>query len=211
MNKTKETEQLYPRGDQFDDEIELIDYLRVLWKWKWMIIGGTLLCILAAAIYGFTRPVVKMYKVSATIEIDPKEKLDPLHKIKSMIEYGIFNQQILNDLSNVEGAAVPESLAFEVAVQKDLNILDISYKTPNPDLGKVELSSLIKQLEQEYKERIEESRSRFDETIYKKGESIKNIRANIQQIKLREDNKISGLQSDIKNHSCPKTGSRKFD
>ncbi len=31
-----------------DDEIELIDLLRVLWKWKWMIILITFVCMLAA-------------------------------------------------------------------------------------------------------------------------------------------------------------------
>ena len=109
MNQTNQ------RKDQFEDEIELIDYLRVMWKWKWLIIGGTLLCILAVAVYSFTRPVVRMYKVSASVEIDPKAKLDPLDRIKSMIEYGIFNQQILNDLSNLQGISKPESLTFNVA------------------------------------------------------------------------------------------------
>jgi len=92
MNRTQETEETYPRRDQFEDEVELIDYLRTMWKWKWLIIGGTLLCTFAAAIYGFTRPVVRMYKVSTLIEIDPNIELDPIDKIKSMIEYSIFNQ-----------------------------------------------------------------------------------------------------------------------
>jgi len=34
MNKTQKPEQIYPRKDKFEDEIELIDYLRVMWKWK---------------------------------------------------------------------------------------------------------------------------------------------------------------------------------
>ena len=108
MNQTDHRDQ---RRGQFEDEIELIDYLRVMWKWKWMIIGGTLLCALAIAIYGFTRPVEQMYKVSTLIEIDPKvlgdvselnwdylrekgryvEKLGPVDKIKFLIDYGIFD------------------------------------------------------------------------------------------------------------------------
>ena len=74
MTDVQEQEQTYRRREHFEDEIELIDYLRVVWKWKWLIIGGTLLCILVVAMYGFTRPVVKMYKVSAVIEIDPKAR-----------------------------------------------------------------------------------------------------------------------------------------
>lgn len=147
MNQIDQRDQ---RREQYEDEIELIDYLRVMWKWKWLIIGGTLLCILAVAIYGSTRPVVKMYKVSALIEIDPKAKLDPIDKIKSMIEYGIFNQQVLNNLSNRQGVSRSEPFVFKVSIPKGLNILDIAYETPNVDLGKVVLNSLIKQLKQEY-------------------------------------------------------------
>ena len=199
MNETQKTEEMYRRRDQFEDETELIDYLRVLWKWKWLIIGGTLLCILAAAIYGFTRPVVKMYRVFTLIEIDPRAKLDPLDKIKSMIEYRIFNQQVLNDLSNLQGISKPESLSFEVAIPKGLNLLDIAYKTASVDLGKAVLNTLIKQLEQEYKDRIDRAKYQFDESLKEKSESIKNIQTNIQQAKLVNNNEISKLNSKIKN------------
>jgi uncharacterized protein involved in exopolysaccharide biosynthesis len=119
-NQTNQRDQTDQRKDQFEDEIELIDYLRVVWKWKWLIIGGTLLCLFAVAIYGYTRPVFKMYKVSALIEIDPEAKLDQFDKIKSMIEYGIVNQQVLNDLSKLKGISNPQSLSFEVASPKGL-------------------------------------------------------------------------------------------
>ena len=198
MADLQEIEERQNRRDHFEDEVELIDYLRVVWKWKWLILGGTLLCILAVAIYGFTRPVVKMYRVSALIEIDPKAKLDPLDRIKSMIEYGMFNQQVLKEVSNLQEISSPESLAFEVNIPKGLDVLDIAYKTPNVDLGKAVLNTLIKQLEQEYKERMEKSRSQFDENIKEKNQSIKSIQANIQQIKLTDGNNISRLKSRIK-------------
>jgi len=184
MNKTQEPEQIYRRREEFEDEIELIDYLRVVWEWKWLIIVGTLLCIFAAAIYGFTRPVVKMYKVSALIEIDPQAKLDPLDKIKSMIEYGIFNQQILNDLSNLQGASVPGSLAFEANIPKGLNILNIAYKTPNVDLGKVVLNSLIKRLEQEY---IQQARYQFEKKLNEISTHMAQIEALNERIRLVKD------------------------
>ena len=37
MTDTREPDQTYPRTDQFEDEVELIDYLRVIWKWKRLI------------------------------------------------------------------------------------------------------------------------------------------------------------------------------
>ena len=184
MDKIEQPEPGDQISEHFDDEIQLIDYLRVMWKWKWMVIGGTLLCIIAVAIYGFTRPVVKMYKVSALIEIDPKAKLDPLDKIKSMIEYGIFNQQVLNGLPNLEGASKPGFLAFEVNIPKGLNILDIAYKTQDPDLGKAVLNSLIKQLEQEY---IQQARYQFEKELNEISMHIAGIEALKEKIGPVED------------------------
>jgi uncharacterized protein involved in exopolysaccharide biosynthesis len=155
-----------------------------VWKWKWLIIGGTLLCILAVAIYGFTRPVIRMYKVSTIIEIDPKAKLDSPNKIKSMIEYGIFNQQVLDDLSNLQGTSNPESLAFEVAIPKGLNILDIAYKTPNLDLGRAVLNSLIKQLEQEYSQK---ARYQFEKKLNEISIHMAGIEALKEKIGLVKD------------------------
>ena len=185
MNQIKQTQET------FEDETELIDYLRVMWKWKWLIIGGTLLCILAVAIYGFTRPAARMYKVSTLIEIDPKAKLDPLDKIKSMIDYGIFNQQILKGLSNLQRISKPEPLVFEVNIPRSLNtdiprslnILDIAYETPDVDLGKVVLNSLVKQLEQEYSQK---ARYQFEKKLNEITMHIARIEAHNEKIRLIE-------------------------
>ena len=187
-----QTDQRDQKRDQFEDEIELIDYLRVMWKWKWLIIGGTLLCILTVAIYGSARPVDKMYKVSTLIEIDPKAKLDPLDKIKHMIDYGIFNQQILKGLSNLQRISKPEPLVFEVNIlrslntdiPRSLNILDIAYETPDVDLGKVVLNSLVKQLEQEYSQK---ARHQFEKKLTKISMHIARIKAHNEKMRLIED------------------------
>ena len=34
MNKTHDREDIYRNKDKFEDETELIDYLRVMWRWK---------------------------------------------------------------------------------------------------------------------------------------------------------------------------------
>ena len=183
MNDVQEPGQIYPRKNKFEDEIELIDYLRVMWKWKWLIVGGTVLCILAASAYAFTSPVVKMYKVSALIEIDPEAKLDPSDKIKSMIEYGIFNQQVLKELSKLQGRGIsnPESLAFEVAIPKGLDVLDIAYKTQDPDLGKAVLNSLVKQLEHEYSQK---TRYQFEKKLSEISMQIFKVEALNEEIRL---------------------------
>ena len=64
MTENQSRQQPYPQNPQpyYEDEINLIDYLRVLWKWKWLIIAGTLLCAMAAAVISLQMP--KIYEVS---------------------------------------------------------------------------------------------------------------------------------------------------
>jgi uncharacterized protein involved in exopolysaccharide biosynthesis len=47
-------------------EPELIDYLAVLWRWKWLVVGGTLAGLLVAGLLTWSQP--RMYRVGATIE-----------------------------------------------------------------------------------------------------------------------------------------------
>ena len=47
-------------------EVELIDYLVVLWRWKWLIVVGTVACLLAAVVATWT--LAQLYRVSATID-----------------------------------------------------------------------------------------------------------------------------------------------
>ena len=167
-----------------DDEIELIDYLRVLWKWKWLIVMGTFLCALAAFIYGFTHPAVKMYKVSTLIEIDTKvtdtsKETDLPDKIKSGIESGIFDVQIMKDLSSSSAYPNIETLAFEISVFKGLSILHIVYETPYPDAGKAVLDSLVKQIKNLYEEKIGQTRSEIVDVVETKESFIKDIKERI--------------------------------
>jgi len=48
-----------------EDEINLLDYWRVLVKRKWLIVGLTLICAFSALIYSVRQP--KLYKATATI------------------------------------------------------------------------------------------------------------------------------------------------
>src|SRR5437660_4991 len=57
-----------------DHEVELIDYLRILWKWKWSIIGGTLLFVLLGLV--FSMSATKTYKATATLLV-AESKIPP--------------------------------------------------------------------------------------------------------------------------------------
>ena len=52
---TDQPQQTNPNEHRYypEDEIELMDYLLVIWKWKYMIIAGTFVFALTAAIISF--------------------------------------------------------------------------------------------------------------------------------------------------------------
>ena len=66
MDRIEQPELRDQMREHFDDEIQLIDYLRVIWKWKWLIILGTFVCMVVAAAVSFNMP--KIYEVSIAIE-----------------------------------------------------------------------------------------------------------------------------------------------
>jgi len=49
------------RTGENDNEVELTDYLAVLWKYKWLIVAGTVICAIAAGIVAFN--MTKIYEV----------------------------------------------------------------------------------------------------------------------------------------------------
>ena len=53
------------------DEINLMDYIQVIRKRKWLIITGTLLCVVVAGIVSLLMP--KIYRGEATFKITAKE------------------------------------------------------------------------------------------------------------------------------------------
>lgn len=117
-----------------------------------------------------------------------------------MIEYGIFNQQILNDLSSLQGTSKPNSLSFEVTTPKGLNILDVAYKTPDEDLGKAVLNSLAKQIEENYTEAIEKRRFDFEGSLREKNESIINMQYKIELMKKQFEFDVLKTRNRIKEH-----------
>lgn len=124
--------------DPYEDEIELMDYLKVLWKWKYLILLGTLVCAGIAAIISFNMTKiyqVKMVVAPGILKIDDNGKrlyIDSLKNIQTMIESGTFDEQILAGLGeNAEG----DSLSFKVEAPKGLNALRISLETADKAQG----------------------------------------------------------------------------
>ena len=132
-----------------EDTIELIDYLRVVWKWKWFIIILTIACAIAAGIISFSLP--KIYEVSmliepAVIDIDKNSKpifLDSPSNIKSKIDSQAYNGKIYTRLN-----ADPKKLElnFKTVQPINSNILRISLEMEDINKGIQSLSILFNEL-----------------------------------------------------------------
>ncbi len=203
-----------------DDEIELIDYLRVLWKWKWLIILITLVCMVLAGVYSFMMP--KVYKVSMAIEpgiIGMNEGVVPIYldsamNIKVKIETGIYNSRILKNLNNDPHKI---HVKFKVDNPKKSNVIKISSEWEQNRIatGTKVLEQLLLELSLDYENivnaqtegtdkeillKLSEIQSKKNQIDFKQ-ESLKNIKArenklNPEVITLIEDIKRIKQQRD---------------
>ena len=103
-----QSEPVRNQTDHQEDEIELIDLLRVIWKWKYLIIGGTLACALAAMVISLIMP--KIFRIETIIrpgilsfgEDGESVYIDSPDNIKALIETGAFAKKILDNLEESE-------------------------------------------------------------------------------------------------------------
>lgn len=165
---TNQSEPMEYQTDYQKDGIEVIDILRVIWKWKYLIIGGTIICAAAVLVINLMLP--KIYRVETLIRPgvlsfnDDGERIyiDTPNNIKAQIEYGTFDFNILSNLSHSNGADVPKALKFKVTLANSSNALKINYETSRIELGLEILDLLNKLLIKEYSNFIEYFQSKID-------------------------------------------------
>ena len=136
--------------DPYEDEIELMDYLKVLWKWKYLIILGTLACAVIATIVSFN--MTKIYSVKTVLapgilKVEEDGKINYIgspQEIKTLIETGALESTVLKQVKVPNGEDLPLSLSFKTTVPKSSNALEITYETPRTDLG-LQIMTLLNQ------------------------------------------------------------------
>jgi len=171
-----------------DDEIELIDLLRVLWKWKWMIILITFVCMLAAGVFSFMMP--KIYKVSTAIEpgiIGMDKNGSPVYlgsaeNIKAKIESGIYNSRILKNL-NIDSRKI--QIKFKVANPKSTELIKVSSEWTQDQIatGTKVLEQLLIELSHDYKDIIQAKTEGIDKEILFK---LSDIQGKKNQIEFKQ-------------------------
>jgi capsular polysaccharide biosynthesis protein len=179
MNQQQSNQQQYPQNyPPYDDEINLIDYLKVLWKWKWLIIAGTLVCAVIAAVISLRMP--EIYEVSTVIEpgiADVKDDgsfiyIDSVANISGKINEGVYDR-------NIQKALHPNSLKaginFKFTIAKKTNIIKIisQWKEENRDFGIKATGQLLRFLVDDYERIVKSRKAVFDGQIFSKQNNIK--------------------------------------
>ena len=189
-----------------DDEIELIDLLRVLWKWKWIIILITFGCMLAAGVFSFMVP--KIYEVSGIIEpgvIDVKKDGSPVYldstaNIKAKIGSGVYNSRILKKL-NIDSRKT--ELKFKADNPKGAKMVRIfsEWKQNEIATGKKLLVQLVTELSYDYERGVQAKKEDIDKQILLelndiqgKKSQIKSQKAIIKNIRERENELIREIK-----------------
>ncbi|MCF8131450.1 MAG: hypothetical protein K9N10_23330 [Deltaproteobacteria bacterium] len=163
MIETPQTETT-PGRQQLQDETKLIDYLVVIWKWKYLILGGTLLCAVTAGIISLAILKLKPqdYIVSTVIEpgIEKVDKngsktyIDSAINLKNLIDRGEAKYKISEGLKTFDGLNLNSSWPFKINIPPRTSFLHISYASSRPERGINILKHMNKLLVDWYDERF---------------------------------------------------------
>lgn len=213
MNEDNQTQTEQHRIKSDEDEIKLNDFVKVIWKWKYLILLGTFVFGLSAMIISFNK--TKMYSIvmllrPATLSIgkkggfyiDSPEKIKALTesgmfkndiekiiyissppKIKALIESGAFNNNILSYLNDSKMDKIPKALNFEVKIIEPLNNIEVKYKTASVKQGVAIMDYLSKLLLTSYSPVEHYVKSRYDMKLSSLKFDIDYIKTAIQSSK----------------------------
>jgi len=199
--------------EYFEDEIELIDILRVIWKWKHLIIVGTVVCGLIAAIISFVMP--KIYSVDMVLrpgilsfgEQGKNIYIDSPDNIKALIDSGTFNNDILNYLNEIKMENIPKKLKIKITIPKNSDTIKVEYETDDIKQGMVIQNRVRKLILDTYSMKVKYFKNECDmklNSLKSEVESIKktipSYKRNVKNIEKRIDELTSESES-IKNNT----------
>jgi uncharacterized protein involved in exopolysaccharide biosynthesis len=180
--------------------------MRAIWKWKYFIVGGTIVFAIVAMVISVMLP--KIYRIETLIrpgimsysEDGKSIHIDTQDNIKALIEAGAFNLIILKQLAKSNGDKIPDKLKIKVTLLNGSNAIKINYETSQIEQGIMILDLLGNLLIKEYSNFVEYYHNELDREFniaraeIEKNSSIKHsIENNISYIEKR----ITELQTEI--------------
>jgi uncharacterized protein involved in exopolysaccharide biosynthesis len=206
MNENQQPEIESQRIVQYEDEIQLIDILRVMWKWKYLILVGTVVFGLTAAIISLN--MEKIYSIDMVLRpgilsIEKGGKnvyIDSPQNIKALIESGTFNKDILDFFKNNNADLIPKEFRFKVSIPRQSDTIKIKYETSNIKQGIDAQNRLSKLLLKNYRKLVEYFKSEHDMKLNSLNSETESLNKTILSYKRNMNNlerRIDELDSEI--------------
>jgi len=183
--------------EYYDDEINLFDYILVLWKWKWLISVGTLLVVIAALVITLQMP--KSYVVSMALEpgitgvdkLGDKQYMDS-KEIINEINGGKYNRTITKSLSE---PPLHSPLVFTAQAEKYDNLIIVKSQWTKSDLdtGLEASGKLGSLLIKDHEERIGKQEKEISALIETEHEKIEKAKETMQDTVDKRKKQASAL------------------
>lgn len=173
---------------EYEDEIELMDYINVLWKRKWLIIIPTFILVVLAGVYSFLQTPV--WRVEALVQ--PSKFLiqtqsgqfeevlaTPPQQIASQINEGSYNQLIAAEL-NLDIRKFPK---LDAETIKGTELVKVSTKNHDVEQAKNILFTLFKHLKRKQDAKVDIEMENIESQIKSKELNKKRIEEEINLLK----------------------------
>jgi|GEM_PF-569718 len=172
------------------DEIDLMDYLKVMIKRKQLIVVVFLVMIITAGAFSFLMP--KVYKIDTVLEvggIDGGSIEDPV-QIVGKIQGDTYGIPVREKLGISEG----EYPKIKTENPKDTNLVAIEVKSSKPQLAKTILEEINNLILERHQERVRAKKELIEHNIKTTEAKIHLVESDIEKTR----NKIQPIESDIK-------------
>ena len=172
------------------EEIDLMDYVKVILKRKWLILAVFFGAAIVAGVFSFLMP--KVYKIDTSLEVGQiaGEAVEVpgqvVEKIKSDV-YGIFVREKLQ---------IPEEKYPKIKIEnpKDTNLITLVIESAKPPESKNILEAINNLILAEHQEKIKTKKELIGQDIKTTEEKIKLVESDIEKTK----NKTQPIDEDIK-------------
>ncbi len=189
-NKSSFPPSSYKQDSVYEDEIDLMDYVKVILKRKVFILALFLAAIIVAGVFSFLLP--KVYRIDTSLEVgqiagtiveDPTQVVE---KIKGDA-YGIFVREKLQ---------IPEKEYPEIKTEnpKDTNLIKMTVESAVSQQSKNILEEINNLIIAEHQEKIKAKKGLIEQDIKTTEEKIKLVESDIERTK----NKTQPIDEDIK-------------
>jgi len=192
---------------EYGEEVELIDYLRVLWKYRFWIIGATIFSALAVLVVSFIfSPIweVSMVVEPGRLSSDVSEiggnrprgdihYLDTARNMKGKIDQGAYDNRVRIN----SGWPSNEKIKWDVDFERGTVAMRVSLKVKDKELGLKALKVLTELIKKDYARRIAAFNEEIDEEIAIIRANIVGIEKDTDLVETKRDAQLADLKEGL--------------